>query len=543
MSNPQAPDIKKRLIIEDALIQYNRLTNFCSADLDELYAKIEKLNADCFVSEKAMDLVCQYRLDEISSKDALKERIVQMREQITQKIFGQENKALFVSENSNAIAYVIEKSGINKPRAEKLAQKIWSKDLTEGLPLKDAQNAFGKKAAENNAYTWADLLTVSLNEKSVQQTLHNNAGLDLYTYQKMSDHLSTVDDIIPTLEGNLDGTQLTFSFRPNAERDAYLRQDFDSGIKRDFLSFIGNMARHGRNLVMEGSSSPVYYTSFEKSLQKYAPEDFKARVDQALGIKSPSEAEKARRQAFDEKSKELYTKLMVGMLSEKIRQSDGKIGIDYASFCQTLSDDYIKGLCAGVNDLKKLDLLDKSHADSTQTYTSKKEEFDARKQMLDDVAEKKVATVHHHLPLGSAHDITLRLSGNSADFEAETKALIHQLGNMCFVVGKEKHESMEARGAYTFKQSRDTSIFAARVNVKDLNIVRDRIERQNAGTFSGKKLFEQIDLYLAGKTGTVDLSCRMDLPESKAVQNLRAALTPEKKKSMSNIIGNFLQNA
>ena len=81
----QDSNLNGRLLVGTAFLDYCALAEISNTDIDKLYAKIEKLNE--LSSEKDMELVVKYDLENLTSKDALKERIKQIRSQTAEKIF------------------------------------------------------------------------------------------------------------------------------------------------------------------------------------------------------------------------------------------------------------------------------------------------------------------------------------------------------------------------------------------------------------------------------------------------------------------------
>ena len=161
-------------------------------------------------------------------------------------------------------------------------------------------------------------------------------------------------------------------------------------------------------------------------------------------------------QAYNQKSCEVYAQLMASLLSQKrlydMKKSNSDV--NYGEYAKTLENQYIRSLREGQNFVGALGVVD---AENTEFAKNRKEEWELNKKIKDETAENKLVSVHHHLPLGAADDIVTNLFGRLKEDEKLEKscALVNLLGNNCLVVGKERHNGMEANGAYEVNPSSD----------------------------------------------------------------------------------------
>lgn len=549
-------DVSKRLLIESALMDYSRFIHVTDADIDELYRKIEKLNEECFNDEKTFALVEKYNLDAITSREDLKKRIDAMRGQLAEKIFdyyatGDARSDL--GRHSESIALVLKDIGIKETIARKLAQSVCERKLKDDLS-QDELDSFNKQAGKNSKrkkssdkeekIRWADLLAQSINDK--QKILREKIYLDLQTYQDTGLPNPVIEEMLPDIKAHVSGIKISLNYdtpkrtKPFRER---LRDDFKrkGGSKEATLILNGLLAENGKNLIQNGlkfSNYNVFYNAFEDLIKKYYDkEDYQQIIDKALNIQSSGKDKDSlrqeRRQVYDRKSQELYCQLVASLISEKCKYDieNNNQGIDYGMYVQTIDQQYIHPLCSGRNNIAALGMVD---AGSTKASSSASEERKFRKQIMDDTAENQVASVHHHLPLGAADDVVTRFFGKLDEEEKFVKSceLVNLLGNNCLVIGKDKHQSMEANGAYDVKQNSEGLVFAGRIDWNVLNGVKNKLPAC---------LWKAFEQHLKPDAKIQDVALTMCFPESSYMADLRKTLQPENTTALSKVFERVLE--
>ncbi len=545
-------DVSKRLLIESALMDYSRFIHVTDADIDELYRKIEKLNEECFNDEKTFALVEKYNLDAITSREDLKKRIDAMRGQLAEKIFdyyatGDAKSDL--GRHSESIALVLKDIGIKETIARKLAQSVCERKLKDDLS-QDELDSFNKQAGKNSKrkkssdkeekIRWADLLAQSINDK--QKILREKIYLDLQTYQDTGLPNPVIEEMLPDIKAHVNGIKISLNYdtpkstKPFRER---LRDDFKrrGGSREATLILNGLLAENGKNLIRKPSAASNY-DDFEKLLREYYGEkNYSKILDEALGIKTDGKnddvLQQERRQVYNQKSKDLYCQLVASLISEKRKYDieNSNRGIDYGMYVQTIDHQYIRPLCSGRNNIGALGMVD---AGSTAASASASEERKFRKQIMDDTAENQVASVHHHLPLGAADDVITRFFGKLDEEEKFAKSceLVNLLGNNCLVIGKDKHQSMEANGAYDVKQNSEGLVFAGRIDWNILNGVKDKLPAY---------LWKAFEQHLKPNAKTQDVALTMRFPESSYMADLRKTLQPENTTALSKVFERVLE--
>lgn len=545
-------DVSKRLLIESALMDYSRFIHVTDADIDELYRKIEKLNEECFNDEKTFALVEKYNLDAITSREDLKKRIDAMRGQLAEKIFdyyatGDAKSDL--GRHSESIALVLKDIGIKETIARKLAQSVCERKLKDDLS-QDELDSFNKQAGKNSKrkkssdkeekIRWADLLAQSINDK--QKILREKIYLDLKTYQDTGLPNPVIEEMLPDIKAHVNGIKISLNYdtpkstKPFRER---LRDDFKrrGGSREATLILNGLLAENGKNLIRKPSAASNY-DDFEKLLREYYGEkNYSKILDEALGIKTDGKnddvLQQERRQVYNQKSKDLYCQLVASLISEKRKYDieNSNRGIDYGMYVQTIDHQYIRPLCSGRNNIGALGMVD---AGSTAASASASEERKFRKQIMDDTAENQVASVHHHLPLGAADDVITRFFGKLDEEEKFAKSceLVNLLGNNCLVIGKDKHQSMEANGAYDVKQNSEGLVFAGRIDWNILNGVKDKLPAY---------LWKAFEQHLKPNAKTQDVALTMRFPESSYMADLRKTLQPENTTALSKVFERVLE--
>lgn len=456
---PQQNNLSKRIFTEVALLDFCRMANVSEADIDRLYTQIEKLNDSAFSDEKAMDTVIKYDLESINSRDALKERLQQIKSQIADRIF-EYYKISENPENAALLTSTLASLGTNKAEAKTLAQAICNKQLHQ--PFKKNQ-------------TTADRLVNVLfsNRKKLQVKLQE----DFKIYKDMRITNPIIDDIRSDIIEYTGGVSREQVFRYTVRKDqkefrARRRQTFEreGGVRKNFVKLIGLMANNGMER-LKNKSQTSNYDKFQQTMKSVYGNTFLSEIDKSLGItatdKPEEELNSMRKEAYDKKSNEIYVKMVAGILSNKHKfdqQVYGNEKINYMDYIDTVEKHFIKKLESGIVNVRSLCF---EEPDSTYFAGSSKEEFELYKQSLDDTAEKQIASIHHKLPIGAAYDVHDRLFGkNQSTKEQTSDELVNNLGNLCFVLGKDMHQRLEARGKYVLTANADNSVFASEFNSK-----------------------------------------------------------------------------
>ena len=514
-------DISRRLLIESAFLNYGCLRRVSDAEVDKLYAEIEKLNADPFKDDQTFEKVTQYKLESLKSKEELKERIHQMRAETA-------NRALkIVAENANAeqIAGVLVDIGVSQKMAKRYAEVILAKNLhqelspeDESLAIKSGAKTIGRrnKNKETEKTIWADQLANNLFDKI--DILKKRTFTDLQTYQDAGFQNVLIEERMDDIKANLTGMKITLNYtiKPqNKEFSDQLRADCnkEGGVKENFYKLIGLLAENGKNAINSPSSSSNYQ-KFEAHMTKiYGKENVEAALDKALGKKEE------RQSKYAEKSKELYVKLMCSLLAKKYAfdRENHNSGVNYQDYARSLEQHFIKGLARGVNNVSALGFTE---PDANNQALSFKEERKRAMEIRSAANEEKSASYHHKLPIGSGYDVTDRLFGKLDAVEklAEASALINNIGNGCLVVGKDKHESLEAKGSYVLTANADNMIFASRYDASAL---------QNALRSMPAEFQKAAAQYV--RPNQTDLSVGLNLGEHAQMTALRQTLKTEEK--------------
>lgn len=171
---------------------------------------------------------------------------------------------------------------------------------------------------------------------------------------------------------------------------------------------------------------------------------------------------------------------------------------------------------------------------SKEAPANNSKEWEIHQQILKKTAEERIASVHHHLPVGAADDVITRSFGSLEDDEKLEKSceLVNQLGNNCLVVNKDKHQSMEAKGAYKVRHLSEGTIFAGRIDWTALNGIKDSLP---------ENLWKAFEQNLKPNTKIQDVALNMRFPESKYMADLRQKLQPENTTSLSKVFERILE--
>lgn len=501
-------DVSKRLLIEVALLDYCRMVNVSEADIDRLYQQVERLNEKAFENENAMDVVINYKLDEINSRDALKERLSEMKSQLAERIFDYYAIDLN-SENAVLIRNVLNNAGIDKNESKSLSEAICQRKLHEPCPYKKDQRM-------------ADRLVNMLyaNQKKLKTKLKE----DFNTYKAIGLNNVIINDLKPDILEYIGGVNhnqvLVYQARFAQEKFRNcLREDFikKNGIRENFVKITGLLAYNGMNLV-KGETQEDCFANFCDIMKKVYGDNYMAELDKALCIPTDMTEEQKKKQrieSFNAKSKEMYFKMMAGILSKKIEfdhKSKFSSTSDYSVYVSTVENKFIRQLLSGITDVRSLCI---EEPDYSEPVGSLKEERALYRQSLGETTKKKVVSVHHKLPVGAAYDVCDRLCPSQdpkVKFQNSCE-LVNNLGNVCFVVGKELHQKLEADGNYVMRHMADNSIFVAETDPQILNRGLPKYLKEGLGKYVGKS------------KGVVKVL--MNFTESQVMANEREKLQPE----------------
>lgn len=527
-------DVSKRLLIESAFLNYGCLQRASEADIAKLYEEVEKLNQLSEINEEALEKVIKYDIENIKSKEDLKLRIHEMRAKTAEKIFED------VAKNANEaqVAAVLESIGIPQKMSKRYAEQIFARKLYEELSPDDEKTAqkcralsVGRrgKNKEQSRIIWADQLASHLFNKI--DDLKKRTYFDLQTYQDANLKIELIEELLPDIKSNLNGLKIDLKYTIKEENRPFneqVRADCNrpDGVKENFNKIIGLMAENGKNAVYNLNLQSNYDAFARQMWHIFGPEKVEDALNLALGVAPEGktmDAIKAERQKnYLAKSKELYTKLMVSLLAKKYefdRQNSNR-GINYKDYAQNIERLYITGLRNGEN---KVNVLGFTEPDEKNTALSYREELKRARDIRFATAEEQSVSFHHHLPVGAAFDVTGRLFGNQnkEEYLKNACALVNQVGNGCLVIGKEKHQSMEARGNYVVTANPMSTVFAARFNPRDAQNALRSLPNNDPLKEAGAKYANQ-----------PDLAVNIDLGENEQMRALRKTLKTESKNSL-----------
>ena len=515
-SQTQDSNLNGRLLVGTAFLDYCALAEISNSDIDKLYAKIEKLNE--LSSEKDMELVVKYDLENVTSKDALKERIKQIRSQTAEKIF---DYYALSEQNAAVVQGVMTRAGIKKNVAAEMRQAISERKLDAPYKNEDTR--------------YADKLYAHLTAAS--KKMKENLASDYQTYCDTGAHNPVIEAIKENIVSYVPAEEKALSYSTEkSDADKAFRRDirnnFKEGIRPQFVTLYGLMMRNG----MQRAKNPSLnsnYQNFEARLKEICGLNYLAEADKALGCQtqglSAADARKVRETRYNQKSQEVYFKTAYALLSLKIKDDQTRsvpATTNYTTIANTIDIKFISDLCAGQTNVNCLALVepDNSYAANMREERLKQERY---KQ---DIAEDQHVSIHHKLPVGSAKDLvenfkTKQLSPDkdlvenfktkqlSPDMELEFAAsLVNTLGNMSLIIGKDVHKKLEANGYYKL-DDKDDMIFAARINKSALEKIKDQLPAHLRNNENMSKYTK------AGSNGLVMV--RMDFSESPEIAKQR----------------------
>ncbi len=483
--------------------------NISAGDLTELYQKVADLNKRAFEDETVFNIVAEHELDQVSNIEQLKEKIRRNRVVSTYKQLGffalcSGSTKERIPEAPEILATIMHNMGIKN--ADALSEAIVNRQLDDES---------------------ADKLFKELNGR--QNILKKMLISDFKTYQDQKTRNETIEQIRPDLE------EYTFQKNPSVEYSFEIRkqqkefrkavrQNFNEETKPEFLKFYGAMMTEGKNAA-QGSSIGSTYSAFCQMIQAdVGKEAAGAEIDRALGLSAEDAAqpdiEAKRKAAYKEKCLELYFKTVAGILSQKYEYNrKHNIGGSWDMYLRNINDNYIRSLNNGVNDIGSLAFQD---ADYSKQFISKAEEYKMNRDMRDETAEQQIISVHHKFPIGAAYDVYDQLCPPVSEKEKieNCQRLVNVRSNNVFVIGQEKHQSMEPRGTMKFGVNPDAGIFAARINCPGLRIVM-----RSLPPYMQEGIAKYVKMGESEKTK--DIAVTMRFSEPKEITALRESLRNE----------------
>ena len=212
-----------------------------------------------------------------------------------------------------------------------------------------------------------------------------------------------------------------------------IRDDFaekDTGSKTIFLKMMGRMldCGHKQMTSLSSHSSQIYnnnnYKEFMDLIKKQYPDDAENIINNMLEVNASDDIEKARRAAFDKKSREFYGKFLSAILAKKKEQNDAAraYNFDYANYVIKNVADYIAELKKGENKIAaNLHLADESKAQSLE-------------KLIDDTADMQIISVHHKIPVASAvplYILQCKEQNNELHDSAKLQEMFDKLSRIC----------------------------------------------------------------------------------------------------------------
>lgn len=505
--------LETRILATFSLIEICKMDadNITPKEIEELYKKIAELNEKAFEDEKTFNVVATHKLDEINSTEQLKERIKRNRVVSTYKQLGYFGLSSGTTEQ-------------HIPQAPEILATIM-----HNIGIKDADALSIAACTGELSEEDANKLIRELNNNIT--TLKKNLARDFETYKDQKSRNPSIELIYNDLEeytyDKNKSKDLTFTYGKSGQKEfcKAVRADFNDRFKPDFLNLYGTMMSEGKNAHqsnMISSNYPAFCQMIEKNL---GVDKAKTEIDLMLNISPNESSEAKRKEAYKEKCSEIYFKTIAAILSQKYDYNKEKnLSSDYEVYMRTINHNYISDMCKGENNITALAFQD---ANDTRQTTSRAEEHRLSKENRDESAEKQIISIHHKLPVGASYDICDQILPN---YPIDTKVekaceLTNNLANMVYVVGKDKHQSLEAKGSYKIGQNPDIMIFAATINCDALRKILPSLPKHIQDGIKKYVKFSDTDK-------SKDISANMKFSEHNAISAQREKLG-EKKENIS----------
>ncbi len=526
--------LETRIVATVALLDICRMDgdDISQRDMEELYKKVSEFNQKAFAEENehAFNVVAEHGLDEIDSTQQLRERIRRNRALNIYKTLGYYDLAsgkMNAHEMSGAeiVATILHENGVKN--ADELTIAACEGRLTDDDALRLKKILAGQQGG-----------------------LKKSLAEDFATYTRQNVHNPAIEAVRSDIREYVVSVNkvVTFPFTVKKIHESFRDKlrDMDShNDKPRFYKMFGTMLMGGRS-VIGGNKASGSLNNFKNQMREiYGENRAPAVIDKALGIspeqKDAANADKLREQAYEEKCRELYFKMLAGILVRKYEYNqthneNGNKGFDFTAYLGTIDYRYIPSLAnEGRNCVEALAFLEPKknqpyNGDVTREYWLKQR----NKREMD---RQKVATEHHKKPIGAAYDLydqvigTDSLKGLSPEKVEELKLkvcdrLTNNIGNKTFVIGEEMHDSLEPRGEIKITPKKDDMIFAAEVDCQILRSIMSRLPKVISEGL--KKYVLEDDM-----VGKKKIYTYMSLPEADEYEAIRANLISGEKDHVS----------
>ena len=384
---------------------------------DELSVEQAKTADTVFADEELMDLA-----DKISENTGSAEKFTLTRRYATKKITALALKqAGFVTiSEGEAVNTALELAGTLFTVLDKNNKKINSEDF--------ALRIINGKLSDEEIPLAVNAL------QTANKTVVAQLRTDWQTYKDMRTPNANIEAQSEAFEDLLsDRMEINYKAYPELHNVLLcIRDDFsakDVGSKQVFLKMVGNMLDCGQSLVKNDSTTSIRkntdYNDFIKLVKQQYPDNSDNVINTMLDINADTDAkdvEKLRREAFENKSKELYCKFVSAVLVKKYDQNNDEHthNFDYQRYVDVNIAGYISDMKKnGENNIaNNLHLVDERKASSL-------------KDIIDDTAENQIISVHHKTPVASVVPIYVKMHPELHKDTAKVSSFINEIKKRC----------------------------------------------------------------------------------------------------------------
>lgn len=151
---------------------------------------------------------------------------------------------------------------------------------------------------------------------------------------------------------------------------------------------------------------------------------------------------------------------------------------------------------------------------------SRAAELRLNREKHDETAEQQIVSVHHQIPISTIYDVydAIKPTTTPEKKQAECDAMVNVFSNMIFVIGREKHQSLEpTNNQIKIARTADATMFAAEVNPQAMKGIMHKLP---------STLRDGINKYvkIGDDNKKIGISVNMMFPEPEQISNLRKTL-------------------
>src|SRR5574344_1127128 len=331
-------DLESRIIANVALLEFCKTTseNYTKDDINELYDNVLKLKDKALESDRALDLVCKYDLENVNSVEDTKSRIALHKKEIAYKQLGyfslSAGESVVIAPSTIGLLNIVLDNAKIK-NSEDIAEKMFNRTLSDD-----------------------EIKKIQAGLQSATPQIKESLRSDYQTYKAMSRKNSLIESVAKDISEFVENKNKTLDISFNVKKEdkpirLEFRDDFNKDAKPNFLKVIGSLMAGG-----QANSAIEQKNNFEKFKTAVTPNGGDNVLEYALlGSKNNNPSDKDLFSAYQQKSEEIYYKALASILVEKeLYARENNVSYDMNAYVNNINSVYITALKNGNNNIAAL---------------------------------------------------------------------------------------------------------------------------------------------------------------------------------------------